>query len=82
MIVQGRRSFCGWAVATTASLYAPQLLAQAAEDSGRLIPAPDRNPYPYRGVSGPGAATMPDDARGGWMSGLAGVRYRGARSMA
>lgn len=52
------------------------------DDSGRLIPPPRPNPYPYSGISGPGHIVDPSSSRGGWMSGLAGVRYSGNRPMA
>ncbi|MGA0545113.1 family 43 glycosylhydrolase [Brevundimonas sp. VNH65] len=52
------------------------------DDSGRLIPRPEPNPYPYSGVSGPGFPADAASETGGWMSGLPGVRYSGARPMA
>lgn len=76
-----RRGFLA-AAAGTAGFAATPGLALQADDSGRLIPTPDPNPYPYSGISGPGFPAAPGSARGGWMSGLRGVRYRGERAMA
>lgn len=55
---------------------------QAFDDSGRLIPTPKPNPYPYSGTSGPGAIADAASMRGGWMSGASGVRYSGRTPMA
>ena len=82
VFVENRRTLFALMGAAATGLMAPRALAQSADDSGRLIPTPERNPYPYEGVSGAGAPATLADARGGWMSGLAGVRYRGARPMA
>lgn len=66
----------------TAATVAPRAFAQAPDDSGRVIPTPPTNPYPYSGVSGTGFPATDSSARGGWMSGLPGVRYQGDRPMA
>jgi len=66
----------------TAACAGSSAWGQALDDSGRLLPTPATNPYPYSGVSGAGFAITPSSARGGWMSGLPGVRYRGERPMA
>ena len=75
-----RRVFLG-GVAAASGLCASSAWPQA-DDSGRLIPVPSPNPYPYSGRSGPGFPADAASARGGWMSGLPGVRYSGARPMA
>jgi len=49
----------------------------AGDDSGRLLPPPPPGYWPYRGVSGPGRPVTAGSARGGWVSGLPDVRYRG-----
>jgi len=74
-----RRVFLG-GMAVACGLSASPAWPQA-DDSGRLIPAPSPNPYPYSGRSGPGFPADAASARGGWMSGLPGVRYSGARPM-
>ncbi len=75
-----RRTLIGGACALPLLPAAP--VAQPGDDSGRVIPTPATNPYPYRGVSGPGLPATDDSMTGGWMSGLVGVRYQGKRPMA
>lgn len=82
----GRRGFLAGAAGAAGALagggaWAMRQNTSALDDSGRLIPTPTINPYPYSGVSGPGLPVQPEDARGGWMSGLPGVRYSGRRRM-
>lgn len=47
------------------------------DDSGRIVPAPPRDYWPYSGLSGPGRKPGRDSASGGWVSGLPNVRYKG-----
>ena len=80
MVPTTRRALLAGAGATAAFAGSP-VGAQTLDDSGRLVPTPETNPYPYSGVSGAGFPVTPSSARGGWMSGLPGVRYRGERPM-
>ena len=81
-MILGRRGFLAGAAGVASLGAAPRAWAnQALDDSGRIIPTPERNPYPYSGVSGLGLPVQPEDARGGWMSGLPGVRYSGRQPM-
>lgn len=80
MVPTTRRALLAGAGATAAFAGSP-VGAQTLDDSGRLIPTPQTNPYPYSGVSGAGFPATSSSARGGWMSGLPGVRYQGERPM-
>lgn len=81
-MILGRRGFLAGAAGIASIGAARRAWAdQPLDDSGRLIPTPERNPYPYSGVSGAGLPAQAEDARGGWMSGLPGVRYSGRRPM-
>lgn len=76
-----RRTVVGAGTAALAMAASMPASGQALDDSGRLIPKPSPNPYPYSGVSGAGFPATAESARGGWMSGLPGVRYSGERAM-
>lgn len=76
-----RRGLLAGGAMLSLGVSAPRASGQALDDSGRLVPTPSPNPYPYSGTSGPGLAADESSARGGWMSGLAGVRYSGRRPM-
>ncbi|MDP3406210.1 MAG: family 43 glycosylhydrolase [Brevundimonas sp.] len=76
-----RRSWVFGSLALAAPVGPSPLQPRSLDDSGRLIPTPVPNPYPYSGISGPGVAATAGSARGGWMSGLPGVRYSGAQTM-
>ena len=47
------------------------------DDSGRIIPAPLKDYWPYSGLSGPGRKPDAASIGGGWVSGLPNVRYKG-----
>jgi len=48
-----------------------------ADNSRRIIAAPAKDYWPFSGISGPGAPVSEETARGGWVSGLSDVRYKG-----
>ena len=48
-----------------------------ADNTRRIVPAPDRNYWPFSGLSGPGAPVTEETARGGWASDLINVKYKG-----
>ncbi len=47
------------------------------DNSRRVIPAPAKDYWPFSGISGPGAPVTDETARGGWLSGLIDVKYKG-----
>lgn len=62
--------------------YGPAPLAGTAldpkgDDSGRIVPPPRADYWPYSGLSGPGRKPDAASASGGWTSGLPDVRYKG-----
>lgn len=76
-----RRALTATGLASIAMLATRPAFSQELDDSGRPIPTPSPNPYPYSGMSGAGLPATDEDASGGWMSGLPGVRYSGSRPM-
>ncbi len=47
------------------------------DNSRRIVPAPPKDYWPFLGTSGPGAAVTEETARGGWVSGLFDIKYKG-----
>ncbi len=54
-----------------------QPIDPAGDDSGRTVPPPPRDYWPFSGVSGPGRKANAASVGQGWVSGLPDVRYRG-----
>lgn len=48
-----------------------------ADSSRRIIPAPAKDYWPFSGISGAGAPVTAETARGGWVSGIPNVKYKG-----
>lgn len=76
-----RRRLLAIGAASALSLEGEPAGSQTLDDSGKEIPPPAPGRYPYAGTSGPGLPATETSRRGGWMSGLAGVRYSGERPM-
>lgn len=47
------------------------------DNSRRVVPAPAKDYWPFSGISGPGKAVTDATARGGWVSSLSDVKYKG-----
>lgn len=47
------------------------------DNSRRVVPAPAKDFWPFVGISGAGAPVTDETARGGWVSGLIDVKYKG-----
>ena len=70
------------ALITAAGLLPRSLSGQAGKppDNGTSTssyPQPEKNPYPYSGLSGAGYAVDAASAHGGWRSGSSGLSYQG-----
>lgn len=48
-----------------------------ADNSRRIVPAPAKDYWPFSGVNGAGQPVTKDSQRGGWVSNLSEVRYKG-----
>jgi xylan 1,4-beta-xylosidase len=47
------------------------------DNSRRIVPSPAKDYWPFSGISGPGAPVTDETARGGWVSGLGNIKYKG-----
>lgn len=75
--VSRRAVLAGGAVAAASLLLPRGVRAQATGAAATSYPQPEKNPYPYTGLSGAGFAVTEASAHGGYRSGSSGLAYEG-----